>query len=591
MGSLGVAFKATVLSDSSITKMQLILRSPDKKKTKYNNGFIEGDQNLYSRVVQELTSEGKWKYKIKAWDSDGEKKSSRWRSFVVDTSLDNDNETSMPSGATSQPPTDSLDNETSMPYGATSPSPSPPLTDMPSESPSPPPTDSLDDDTSMPSRAPSPPPVQPPTDALSFTYEPDASNFPNPERGFYASYDLMTEQWLGWIKDMGTGSITLAFAYIRLDDFRETVISQAMLDQIGFSLGLARDVGIKVIVRCSYNFPTGAEYMEAQDASLSRVVEHINQLQGVFSTNKDVILLFQAGFIGAWGEWHSSSNDLAEPGARRAVLEALWSTLPTDRMIQIRYPDYVIDEFPIPLESSQAFDESPQARTGHHNDCFLSSEDDVGTYWPVEDKPALQTYVASMAPFVFIGGETCNAGDYVRRYDCPSAMGEMERFQWDYINVGFNVEAIDTWKDEGCYETIATKLGYRYRLIQTEVAEVSAEALRVRITVTNDGWSSIKNPRGFNLVLRGMGNELKLCVDCWDTDADVRKWFPAPGQTETLDVLWNLPVGAETGLYELLLELPDPEISDRPEYSIRMANSNVWEESTGYNKLGSIDLL
>ena len=41
------------------------------------------------------------------------------------------------------------------------------------------------------------------------------------------------------------------------------------------------------------------------------------------------------------------------------------------------------------------------------------------------------------------------------------------------------------------------------------------------------------------------------------------------------------------GRYDLLLDLPDPypSIAQRPEYSIRLANEDCWEEKTGYNKL------
>ncbi len=40
--------------------------------------------------------------------------------------------------------------------------------------------------------------------------------------------------------------------------------------------------------------------------------------------------------------------------------------------------------------------------------------------------------------------------------------------------------------------------------------------------------------------------------------------------------------------YEILMFLPDAfsSIAARPEYAIRFANENVWEEKTGYNKLG-----
>jgi hypothetical protein len=40
----------------------------------------------------------------------------------------------------------------------------------------------------------------------------------------------------------------------------------------------------------------------------------------------------------------------------------------------------------------------------------------------------------------------------------------------------------------------------------------------------------------------------------------------------------------------MLLSLPDAyaSIKDRPEFSIRLANDNVWEATTGYNKLNHL---
>jgi hypothetical protein len=45
--------------------------------------------------------------------------------------------------------------------------------------------------------------------------------------------------------------------------------------------------------------------------------------------------------------------------------------------------------------------------------------------------------------------------------------------------------------------------------------------------------------------------------------------------------------GIEKGSYDLFLNITDQDenLSKRPEYSIRLANSNVWEESTGMNNL------
>jgi hypothetical protein len=48
-----------------------------------------------------------------------------------------------------------------------------------------------------------------------------------------------------------------------------------------------------------------------------------------------------------------------------------------------------------------------------------------------------------------------------------------------------------------------------------------------------------------------------------------------------------VPVSTPEGEYAVYLNLPDPAVSlhNRPEYSIRLANQDVWEEATGYNSL------
>lgn len=43
--------------------------------------------------------------------------------------------------------------------------------------------------------------------------------------------------------------------------------------------------------------------------------------------------------------------------------------------------------------------------------------------------------------------------------------------------------------------------------------------------------------------------------------------------------------GVPVGVYEMLLNLPDPLLRNRPEYSIQLANVELWEATTGFNKL------
>lgn len=65
---------------------------------------------------------------------------------------------------------------------------------------------------------------------------------------------------------------------------------------------------------------------------------------------------------------------------------------------------------------------------------------------------------------------------------------------------------------------------------------------------------------------------------------DVRTWHTGAVQ---FDAQVLIPEDTPTGTYELLLHLPDAyeSLADRPEYAIRLANEEVWEEDTGYNRL------
>src|SRR5690606_1968382 len=129
-------------------------------------------------------------------------------------------------------------------------------------------------------------------------------------------------------------------------------------------------------------------------------------LKAVFENNRDIIAFVQAGFIGAWGEWHSSSNGLATVENEKLVLNKLLSVLPPDIMVQVRTPSAKQQIFNTtsPLTAGLAYSGDNRARVGHHNDCFLTGGTDYGTYNNVE---AEKQYISTEALYVPTGGETC----------------------------------------------------------------------------------------------------------------------------------------------------------------------------------------
>jgi hypothetical protein len=103
------------------------------------------------------------------------------------------------------------------------------------------------------------------------------------------------------------------------------------------------------------------------------------------------------------------------------------------------------------------------------------------------------------------------------------------------------------------------------------------------INLINVGWGKIYNPRGCELVFRNTATKSKIIVKLGN---DPRRWCMTDSVVNVqLSAL--LPANTPEGAYQVYLNLPDTasRLYGRKEYSIRLANNSVWEDSTGYNSL------
>ena len=224
--------------------------------------------------------------------------------------------------------------------------------------------------------------VQPtdwPGGMVGTTFRASADEIANPERGMYV---WAADNLAAWTQAQADAQFAagyrIVYAPVRLDAHAGHALPATLLRDVAGGFAIARGAGLKVIPRFMYNFPAGeTAYRAAQDAPLERVLAHIGQLKPVLAANADVIAYLQGGFIGAWGEWHTSSNDLTLPTQRTRIRDALLAALPADRFLQLRYPPYLMAWAP---QAPRWRDGSAAARIGVHNDCFLASSTDVGTY-------------------------------------------------------------------------------------------------------------------------------------------------------------------------------------------------------------------
>jgi len=417
---------------------------------------------------------------------------------------------------------------------------------------------------------------------VEVTYYPSDEIFVNPERGFYSWREGRVNTTPLGISDLRSIRNNLGHSLIirlyYLPEFRDKDLSQSMLDLMQTDFDRLREAGLKAILRFRYS-----KSETEQDAPLEIVERHLDQLRPSLHENYDVIAVMQAGFIGAWGEWHASSNNLTTLANKKAVLNKILEIVPENRMTQLRYPSDKMNIFSTnqPLTTEQAFDGSDISRTGHHNDCFLASNTDVGTYRisPVYEK----NYLNLDTRYVPMGGETCRVreGD---RYKCESALVELAQMRWSYLNSAYYRGILDTWTSEGCMDEVKMRLGYRFELIHGKYNRSAhpGGSMNVELSVYNYGWAAPFNPRRFEVLLRSQENGNVYYVQLPD---DPRLWLG--GDTVAISAELGIPAEMTPGDYELLVHFPDPakRLYGRPEYSIRLGNEQVWEPETGFNTL------
>lgn len=418
-------------------------------------------------------------------------------------------------------------------------------------------------------------------------YSASNQNFANPERGMYHHTEthsnnyspLSTNQLENWRVNE---NITLILRIFYLDDFINASISNSYLNNMQSDFDKIRQAGIKCVVRFAYSNNTNGAY----DASKAQMLSHINQITPYLTNNSDIISVVQAGFIGVWGEWYYTDHFGINPSAtdydnRKDIVEALLNALPTDRMVQLRTPAFkrnMYDTDPlIGIQSSESTAVSKN-RLGHHNDCFLASETDFGTY---NDVSVEYPYLEQETNYTVMGGETCSKNE--PRSNCSTAVEEMELFHWSYLNADYHPDVLNGFDNNGCLETIKNRLGYRFELKNGSFPTIVSNTLDINIDLYNKGFAGLYNPRTAYVILRHISTNEEYKIPLL---TDPRTWEATTNEINISETL-QLPETIIDGEYKLYIHLPDADsiLGERPEYAVRFGNIDIWESNTGYNDL------
>jgi hypothetical protein len=439
--------------------------------------------------------------------------------------------------------------------------------------------------------------------AADATFTEDPGDAPNPERGFFTPFNppsnatqVLTANKLSPVR--ATNGFSLIRRHYLYNTWRTQALPQSELDRIASDAVLVRAARLKMIVRFIYTWSVAGD--GGQDASKDWIVSHLTQLKPVLAANADVIYCVEGGLIGHYGEWHDSSNlniDNATLDANantQAIYTAAMDAVPASRMYMARYPhtQLQLTGRPIgsPLDQSQAFTGTHAARTGFHNDGFLHDATDYGTYSTNVGVENQKVFLQTNGLWTLHGGETQSL-DTGAGIPGATAIAEFARLRYSYFNYdptdSLQAPTFTLWQTDGAWAVIKRRLGYRYLMTGASApASVAAgSTLTVSVSMRNDGFARIYNPRDAKLVLRHQVSGQVTAIAA--TSGDVRTWLPGPGATATLSIAVVIPAGQPAGAYDLLLSLPDPatSLSAIPEYAIRLMNQGTWESATGFNKL------
>lgn len=420
----------------------------------------------------------------------------------------------------------------------------------------------------------------------------------NPERGFYIQKYYETDDLVDTVALSSVNAarevshISLFLHSYYLTDYIESDISQEYLERLDKNMNTLRAGGAKAILRFSYKHSNGVK-AKPWDATPEWAIKHINQLAPYLMKHADVIYCVQAGFIGVWGEWYYTSNYPQNPSqdegyaTRWPVAERLMEVVPADRQICFRQPQFKMRYLRThnmeekPLTKAEAFQSTIKARWAGHNDCFVSSNTDVGTYHSDEDR----AFWAEDTKYTLMGGETCGQCEYSNG---ENAVREMEKYHWSYLCNSYHPDVLGEWVLDGHFDEIKRRLGYRLVLEKAYLTQEpeSGKPFEVKLTLHNAGFAAPMNKRDVELVLVNANDAAKKYI--YPQTEDPRFWLPETKQhTFTLAAVLN---NVEPGSYKVYLNLPDPyeSLHDNPRYSIRLANTDMWDEETGYNYLTTI---
>lgn len=421
----------------------------------------------------------------------------------------------------------------------------------------------------------------------------------NPDRGFYklVQIELNTgkENFTDFkekIKKIAKEDVDVSLISFQLN-LRQYVsknlsLTNNKIEEINKYFSIMRENGYQVIFRVVYD-SKGAKNPEPE---FQTILNHIEQLKSVYEENENIIFVVEAGYLGSYGEWHDGAYD-KDKEKKKQLINKLLESIPESIQINLRKPSFITEY----LENNQtvtkinAFSNEKIARLGLHNDGYLASETDLGTYEKAERENSL-LWQGKQTLYTLFGGECQNKDSIYTNLDY--AIADMEQRHCTYMNKTYDTEVKEKWKQEiyknpnsiyqgeTGYKYIENHLGYR--LVMRDVnMECTKRKMNMEINIENVGFGNIIRKKQVGVILKNTDNQYYV-----KTDIDIRKQLKE--KMYELTISEALPENIKAGEYEVYLKIEEPfdSLKNNNNYSVKLANTDVWNDSLGANYIGNM---
>lgn len=455
----------------------------------------------------------------------------------------------------------------------------------------------------------------------------------NPSRGFRLETavdvlhekDTPTKELTELSAKYASDSVSLAQSYFYLTYLIDKKLSEENFQTMQAYFDELHKLGKKAVLRFAYE----RDFMgrAAVGPTGEQILSHLDQLKPFLEKNKDLILVVQAGLIGAWGEWHSSIQGLENSEeTKAAVLEKLLSVVPQERNVQVRLPEF-----------KNLLKDKPELykRLSFHDDFIVIRPD----RWDADMHEGTPKFdqIVEESPYLVVDGELpWGFWSVGADPDSPSAGWIIDGLQVArrlFLQHYTSLSVIHNYKEQHANKKFDENNAPEYSMIVWKKTMITEDSLRQHRMPVSDGYFEKKNGEkvkrnmfdyirdhlGYrielqslqlpeklemgkenmlNLSLRNRGfatvfGEHNVCfvlisdkgeVVEFPTNANPMDWQPFEPKDSTctslvhpVDLSLTLPTSLTPGTYKLGLWIPDA--SDRlmynPRYAIRCANGDT----------------